>query len=114
MEDNHLEEVPTSKKNSPTLPTSSDGLLKLKLNLDLDANHPLSLCCQGLKNRGVKSIDYSLLIAEALLQVDPHWWEKKTDELIPLDLKLQEALQDPDLRSKLADFLSSHNKSNLS
>lgn len=114
MEDVHLDDSPTSKKKSHTTVTSNDSSLKLKLSLDLDSNHPLSLCCQDLKNRGVKNIDYNLLITEALLEVDSDWWKKKIDELVPLDLKLQEALQDPDLRSKLAEFLSSHNKSNLS
>ena len=58
-----------------------------------------------LKDRGLKKFDLSDVIDEALEAVPEEWWAQKKEELTPLEWKIQQISQNPDLKSKLADQL---------
>lgn len=85
--------------------SDEEGLLKLKIQLTLGPDHPLARCNQTLKDKGIKSPHFSQLISDGLLQASEEWWQKQTDALIPLDVKVQEALRDPGMRERLSEFL---------
>ena len=86
---------------------NKENLLKLKLQLDIEDTHPLAKTYNQLKDRGVKSPDVTELIISALEQVSDAWWKERVEEMIPLDIKVQEALKNPKMREKLNEFFTS-------
>lgn len=78
---------------------------KLKLNLTEQADHPFFNFFEEIKQRRVKNVDAGEIILEALNQVPKSWWETKIEELTPLEFRVDVAMNDPQLRTKLAQFL---------
>ena len=58
-----------------------------------------------LKDRGLKKLDISEVLDEALSQVPEAWWEAKKEELTPLEWKVEQIAKDPQLKSKLESQL---------
>jgi|GEM_PF-2851964 len=78
---------------------------KIRLTLIEDDASPLSQFQTALKDRGVKGLELSDIVAEALATVPKEWWDKKLDELTPFEFKLHAALENPELRAKLMSLL---------
>ncbi len=78
---------------------------KIRLNLLEDEGSPLFHFQNALKERGIKNIELSDLIAEALGTVPQEWWDAKLEELTPLEWKLHAALENPEMRAKLMSLL---------
>lgn len=81
------------------------GGRKIRLNLVEDENSPLFHFQNALKERGIKNLELSDLISEALATVPQEWWDAKLEELTPLEWKLHAALENPEMRAKLMSLL---------
>ena len=86
--------------------TKQDDLIKLKLVLAEPADSPLSRFQQNLRERGVKNFDLSQVVSEALSQVPEAWWDQRLDDMTPIEFKLQQAMEDPEMRDKIIALLS--------
>lgn len=95
--DNTSELEEESKKAQP---------VKVKLQMSLNPDHPLADCFLSLKDRGVKSPDLNRLVEKALEEVPEAWWNERIEEAVPLDIKVQEALKNPEMREKLNSLFS--------
>ena len=82
------------------------ALLKLKVNLPVESDGKLNQLLSELKERGIKNVDAGPIISEALDLVPDQWWAEKLQELTPIEVRVQLALQDPDMRAKLLDVLN--------
>lgn len=93
---------------------NDDAAGKLKLVLNVGADHWLNRFQDQCKVRGIKNIEISDVLLEALAQVPDHFWENKIEELTPLEYRINAALSDPNMREKLQELLASQAaKSNL-
>jgi hypothetical protein len=108
MELNIMTEEVTEKPS--TTANSEDTTKKIKALITEAADGPLTRIQQDLKDRGIKSFDLNQLISEALQQVPAKWWEEKLEELTPIEFKLQQALEDPDMREKIISLLGSQGR----
>ena len=81
------------------------GAKKIRLTLQEDDDGPLSQFQMALKDRGVKGVEISDIIAEALSTVPKEWWDAKLEALTPFEFKLHAALENPELRAKLMSLL---------
>ena len=86
--------------------TKQDDLIKLKLVLAEPVDSPLNRFQQSLRERGVKNIDLNPIVSEALSQVPESWWDQRLDELTPMEFKLQQAMEDPEMREKIIALLN--------
>ncbi|MCX6130952.1 MAG: hypothetical protein NTX25_18080 [Proteobacteria bacterium] len=84
---------------------------KIRLTLQEDDNVLLSQFQIALKDRGIKGVELSDIIAEALATVPKEWWDAKLEELTPFEYKLHAALENPELRAKLMSLLDTTTKS---
>lgn len=94
--------------------SSLEKVGKLKILLTECAEHPLFDFMDEIKKRKSKNIDVSQIVLDALSQVHPDWWQKKIEELTPLEYRVDMALNDPILRDKLTDFLKTEKKDTTS
>ena len=86
--------------------TKQDDLIKLKLVLSEPIDSPLNRFQKNLRDRGVKNIDLNQIVSEALSQVPEAWWDQRLDEVTPIEFKLQQAMEDPEMREKIISLLS--------
>lgn len=93
--ENISKETPKSKKD-----------LKSKLMLNLSEDHPFSHLQIELKKRGVKHLDLNSLLIEVFEQIPQTWWDKKLDDMTPLEFKVSQALADPSMRKKFGELLT--------
>jgi hypothetical protein len=81
------------------------GSKKIRLTLVEDDNAALAQFQTALKDRGVKGIELSDIITEALATIPQEWWDAKIEELTPFEYKLHAALGNPEMRAKLMSLL---------
>ncbi len=81
------------------------GGKKIRLTLVEDDSSALSQFQTALKDRGVKGVEISDIVAEALATIPKEWWDAKLEELTPFEFKLHAALENPELRAKLMSLL---------
>ncbi len=81
------------------------GGRKIRLNLVEDESSALFHFQNALKDRGIKNLEISDIISEALATVPQEWWDTKLEELTPLEWKLHAALGNPEMRAKLMSLL---------
>lgn len=78
---------------------------KIRLTLAEDDNAALAQFQTALKDRGVKGVELSDIVTEALSTVPQEWWDAKIEELTPFEYKLHAALGNPEMRAKLMSLL---------
>jgi len=78
---------------------------KIRLTLAEDDNAALAQFQTALKDRGVKGVELSDVVTEALATVPQEWWDAKIEELTPFEYKLHAALGNPEMRAKLMSLL---------
>jgi phosphoribosyl-ATP pyrophosphohydrolase len=83
----------------------ASGGRKLRLSLVEDESSALFHFQNALKDRGIKNLELSDIIVEALATVPQEWWDAKLEELTPLEWKLHAALGNPEMRAKLLSLL---------
>lgn len=83
------------------------GSKKIRLTLVEDDNTALAQFQTALKDRGVKGIELSDIVTEALSTIPQEWWDAKIEELTPFEFKLHAALGNPEMRAKLMSLLDS-------
>lgn len=81
------------------------GSKKIRLTLVEDDNAALAQFQTALKDRGVKGVELSDIVTEALATVPQEWWDAKIEELTPFEYKLHAALGNPEMRAKLMSLL---------
>lgn len=94
-----------AKKSKRQGAEAKSQLKKIRLTIEEAEDGRLHTFMNALRDRGVKSPDLGVLVAEALATVDENWWSNKVEELTPLEWKVQAALENPDLREKLVTLL---------
>lgn len=85
--------------------SSKNAVKKIRLNLQEEENGPLNTLQNSLRDRGLKNYDLSEVVSEALGTIPEEWWKEKLEELTPLEWKVQEALDNPEMREKLMSLL---------
>lgn len=81
------------------------GGRKIRLSLQEEEGSALANFQNALKDRGIKNLEISDIVAEALATIPQEWWDAKLEELTPLEWKLHAALGNPEMRAKLMSLL---------
>ena len=101
-EEQALETAPIEKSTKPAKP----AVKKHKITLQESDEGPLSNLLSSLKERGVRNPDLSQVVNAAFDKMDETFWEEQLEELTPLEVRVQEAMEDPEMRQKLMDLLN--------
>ena len=80
--------------------------LKTKMLLSLPQSHPFSHLQLELRRRGLKNLDLNAIMEEIFSQMPSSWWEEKLDTLTPLEYKVSQAMESPEMREKFKDLLT--------
>lgn len=103
------EEVKKKRGRKPKEESESEETRKgLKLSFE-EAELPEAVTdfIATLKTRGIKDYNLGDIFSEALKEVKDSFWDKKLEELTPLQWKLNAALTNPELKDKLLALLGS-------
>jgi len=97
-----------SKGKSKRAGASADNAdsIKFKANVPVSCDSQLNRLIVELKNRGIKNVDVGPIISEALELVPEDWWLEKLQGLTPIEVRVQLALKNPEMRAKLLEVLS--------
>ena len=84
----------------------SNAAKKIKVTLQEDTDGPLALLVNSLKERGVRNPDLGQVIQSALNSMADEFWQEQLEALTPLEVRVQEAMEDPQMRAKLVELLN--------
>lgn len=101
------QDVPPKKK--PRAKAADSGV-KTRCIISTEPDHPFSHFLNELKDRGIKGFDPGDFLKEILDTLPEDFWEKKLEDLTPLEYKINAALADPKMREKLTVLLAAENQ----